>query len=362
MTQTVLRRVRVYDGAGFGEPTEVVIDDGLIGTSTADAAEAPGAAAVAVVDGGNGYLVPGFIDTHVHLAGIETLEALAAHGVTTALDMGSPVPLVDSLRGLAGLTDIRSSGFGATSPTSAHAARLQAGADCLVATPVDAEPFVARRVAQGADHIKIVIDLPGFEQATVDAIVAAAHRRDLLVVAHASRLDAVTMAQRAKVDVLTHVPLDRPVDSAQAASLTHAGAVVSPTLVMMRAMVDRLAVAGRPGPSYEPARASLACLHAAGMPVACGTDANANPAVPASPPFGSSLHDELELLVDAGLSPVEALNAATSVAARVFGLSDRGAIAPGLRADLVLLADDPTRDIRASRSIRDVWCGGVRRA
>lgn len=355
MTQTILRRVRVYDGAGFGEPTEVVIDDGLIGTSAPVTPDAP------VIDGGNGYLVPGFIDTHVHLAGVETLEALAAHGVTTALDMGSPMPLVDSLRVQVGLTDIRSSGFGATAPTSAHAARLQAGADCLVAGPEDAEPFVARRVAQGADFIKIVIDLPGFEQATVDAIVTAAHRRELIVVAHASRLDAVTMAQLARVDVFTHVPLDRPVEPQQAAALTQAGAVVAPTLTMMRAIVDRLAVAGGPGPSYEPARASLTCLHAAGMPVVCGTDANANPAVPASPPFGSSLHDELELLVGAGLSPVEALNAATSVAARHFGLADRGVIALGLRADLVLLEEDPSRDIRASRSIQDVWCGGARR-
>nr|MBA3907202.1 amidohydrolase family protein [Pseudonocardiales bacterium] len=66
------------------------------------------------------------------------------------------------------------------------------------------------------------------------------------------------------------------------------------------------------------------------------------------------------LLVDAGLSPVEALDAATSVAAEHFGLLDRGRIAPGLRADLVLLADDPTVDIAATRTIRGVWIAGER--
>lgn len=66
--------------------------------------------------------------------------------------------------------------------------------------------------------------------------------------------------------------------------------------------------------------------------------------------------------MQAGLSGVEALNAATSVTEEHFALTDRGVIAPGLPADLVLLEDDPTRDIRASRSVRDVWCGGIRRA
>lgn len=212
----------------------------------------------------------------------------------------------------------------------------------------------------GADYIKVVIDLPGFDQPTVDALVATAHAHDLKVVAHASRSDAVAMAQRAGVDVLTHTPLDRPIDEAQAAELVAAGTVIVPTLTMMRGIVENLAAKGVPGPSYEPARASVAALHVAGMPILAGTDANATPAAPASPVFGESLHDELALLVDAGLTPAQALDAATSVAAEHFGLADRGRVAPGLRADLVLLADDPTVDIAATRTIRGVWIAGER--
>jgi imidazolonepropionase-like amidohydrolase len=96
------------------------------------------------------------------------------------------------------------------------------------------------------------------------------------------------------------------------------------------------------------------------VPILAGTDATETPAAPASPPFGTSLHDELELLVEAGLTPVEALRSATSVAAQHFGLDDRGAIAHGLRADLVLLDADPTIDIAATRSIRGVWLAGDR--
>jgi imidazolonepropionase-like amidohydrolase len=71
-----------------------------------------------------------------------------------------------------------------------------------------------------------------------------------------------------------------------------------------------------------------------------------------------SLHGELELLVEAGLTPAEALQAATSVPARVFGLTDRGRIEPGLRADLVLVEGDLSRDIRATRNIVQIWKAG----
>ena len=353
MTRSLLRGVRAYRDGAFGAPEDVVIDGGVLGDDPTGGSE--------VASGG--YLVPGLIDCHVHLYGPETLQALAAYGVTTGLDMSSPAPLVAALRGLPGVTDIRSPLIAATAPTSAHATRLKdvpGAAEALVGGVAEVDDWIARHVEQGADYIKVVIDLPGFDQETVDALVAAAHSRNLRVVAHASRSDAVAMAQRAGVDILTHAPLDRPVDAAQAAELVAAGTVIVPTLTMMRGIVENLMALGRPGPAYEPARASVAALLAAGMPILAGTDANATPAAPASPVFGESLHDELALLVDAGLTPAQALDAATSVAAEHFGLADRGRIAPGLRADLVLLADDPTVDVAATRTIRGVWIAGER--
>lgn len=76
-------------------------------------------------------------------------------------------------------------------------------------------------------------------------------------------------------------------------------------------------------------------------------------------PHGTSLHHELELLMAAGLSGAEALRAATVLAARHFDLTDRGVIAPGLRAYLVLLDGDPLHDITATRSITRIWRAGV---
>jgi imidazolonepropionase-like amidohydrolase len=146
----------------------------------------------------------------------------------------------------------------------------------------------------------------------------------------------------------------------QAQALVAAGTEIVPTLIMMRTIVEVVNPGGGPGP--QAARASVATLREAGMAIIAGTDANRSPGAPAAPPFGASLHDELELLVDAGLTPVEAIHAATSVPAGRFGLDDRGRIEAGARADLVLLDEDPASGISAVRSIRGVWCAGVRRA
>ena len=75
---------------------------------------------------------------------------------------------------------------------------------------------------------------------------------------------------------------------------------------------------------------------------------------------GASMHLELELLARAGLTPRDVLRAATSLPAAVFGLTDRGRIAPGKRADLLLVEGDPLTDVTATRDVRAVWRAGVR--
>jgi hypothetical protein len=113
----------------------------------------------------------------------------------------------------------------------------------------------------------------------------------------------------------------------------------------------------RPGSKQNLANAfgATKLLYDAGVPILAGTDAP-NPGTA----HGASLHRELELLVKAGLPAEGALRAATSVPARAYGLADRGRIAPGLRADLVLVNGDPTSDILATRDIDAIWKRGVR--
>ena len=115
-----------------------------------------------------------------------------------------------------------------------------------------------------------------------------------------------------------------------------------------------------PKQNFESALSTVAALHRAGVDVLAGTDA-ATLSVPGVAD-GASLHDELRLLVLAGFTPIEALRAATALPADRFGLTDRGRIRAGLRADLVLVDGDASVNIGDTLSIRAVWRQGTRLA
>ena len=106
--KTALTNVRVFDGQQLRPPATVVIEADRIGADPAGAT---------VLDGDGGVLLPGLIDAHVHVRDRGTLERLARFGVTTVLDMANPSPaLVNSLRGVPGLTALRSAGTPALAP------------------------------------------------------------------------------------------------------------------------------------------------------------------------------------------------------------------------------------------------------
>ena len=353
-----IENVRVFDGEGLSEPTTVFVEDGLIVEST-DVDER--------IDGAGGTLLPGLIDAHVHFDSVENLAQFAGWGVTTALDMGtSPVSLVDSLRATVGLTDIRSANSPASAPGGRPAPMEAADPTRVVTGPGDAARFVADRIAEGSDYIKIIVEDPAekgpaaLSAETISALVAAAHAAGLQTVAHASSDAAVQLGIDAGVDILTHVPLRSRVTSEQIDAMLAKGIAIVPTLSMMEGIGAKFGMPTQgPGPGIHTAQGSVGDLLAAGVTIAAGTDANNAPFVPFSPVLGESIHGELALLVGAGLSPVQALRSATSVTAALFRLPDRGAIQPGLRADLLLVDGDPTVDIAATRNVRAVWCGGV---
>ncbi|MET7422038.1 amidohydrolase family protein [Dactylosporangium sp. NPDC005555] len=358
--KTALRNVRVFDGRQLLRPGTVVLDGDRIGSDASGINS--------VVDGAGAVLLPGLTDAHVHLDGRSALERLVRFGVTTALDMANAPPeFVDSMRRIRGLTDIRSAGTAALAPGSIHSQIPEIGRRGLIRTAGEAERFVTERFAEGSNYLKILIDLPGPspDRATIDALVATAHRLGRLVVAHALSYEAAEVAQAAGVDALTHTPLDRPLDRAAADRMAAEGRILIPTLAMMEALTapstppEMLAQWAMPGARYDSARSSVAAAYRAGVPVLAGTDTNTDAESAGNYGFGDSLHHELELLVDAGLSTIDALRAATVLPAEHFGLTDRGVIAPGRRADLVLVDGDPLQDIRAARSISRVWCGGI---
>ncbi|MEJ2888815.1 amidohydrolase family protein [Actinomycetospora aeridis] len=397
---TTIAGARVFDGNDVLGVASVSVEDGVI------TAVRPGAQETGDVDGRGMTLLPGLIDAHVHLRGAGNLGQDLRHGVTTVLDMFSAPPQFTAvLRGRAATrtdeADLRSCGLMAGAvdgwpavivppdPSGWHMPGLSA--------PEDAEQFVTERVREGSDYIKVFVenpadvDRPVLSPETVTAVCAAARAHGLLTVAHAPTCWAFRAAIEAGVDVLTHVPLDGPLDDAIDDDTDLTGLVVCPTLAMMRARADarstddlladprllagldrevadalragdrgHVPVSDRPGTSYAHAADNVARLAEGGAAILAGTDANDVPGHAAAVLHGASMHLELELLVRAGLSPRAVLRSATSLPAGVFGLADRGRIAPGQRADLLLVAGDPLTDITATRDVRGVWRSGVR--
>ncbi len=381
--------VRVFDGVRVLPEANMVVRDGRIEAVGAGIAIPEG---LEVVDGAGRTLLPGFIDAHTHSWGDAQRDALR-FGVTAELDMFGDWNRIPTLRAqresLAATPQADLWTAGATVTTEGgHGTQFGFPVPTLGADG-DARAFVDARVAEGSDYIKLIVEdfsthsaerrLPTITPAQVTDAIAAAQARQRLALVHvASQADALH-AVESGADGLVHVFHDVAASPAFVAAAKQADAFVTPTLSVIAGFAhdgggaalagdvrlspwldaaQRAGLAasfpGAPRPqALDNALRSVAALHAAGVDVLAGTDAG-NPGTA----HGASMHGELALLVRAGLSPVEALAAATSVPARRFGLDDRGRIAPGLRADLLLVEGDPTADIDATRAIAGIWKNG----
>ncbi len=208
--------------------------------------------------------------------------------------------------------------------------------------------------ADGVDVVKAVYDggstrspfglIPRLEREALVAAVAAAREHRVRAFVHWQHWADLDGVLSARPDVLVHLGIGEMPDSSARAIAT-SGAIVQPTLavfagVLPPALFERLYLA------------NVSRLARAGVRLAAGTDA------PLGPPVGDGLHRELELLVRAGLTPGEALRAATSTAADGVGRADLGRVTPGARADLLAVAGDPLADVGALRNVRVVVAGG----
>ncbi|GAA1024087.1 MULTISPECIES: amidohydrolase family protein [Amycolatopsis] len=346
MAKTALRNARVFDGQGLTEPRTVVIDGPVLGTDPAGARE---------IDAAGATLLPGFIDAHLHVERPEQLADLAEWGVTTGLDMACwPASRVTELRS-AGPADFRSAGLPAIGPDGLHSTIPEMPASAIVTTAEAAVRFVEARAAEGVDYVKGVAEAPGDggpPAEALQALVDTARERGLDAVLHAATSGAYHLAVATGARFVTHVPVVGRIADEDVAAMKAAGQTAIPTLTMMEGALDFFA--GAAGDFV----ANVAALHAAGVEILAGTDANGGAGAPVAVAHGSSLHHEFELLAEAGLTSVEILRAATIAPARAFGLADRGEIRPGRRADLVLVDGDPVADLSATWAIRAVWCAG----
>lgn len=383
-----IRNVRLFDGTRVTPNATVVFDDGRIVAAGKDVA-AP--ANARVIDGTGKTLLPGLIDSHTHVFGL-ALERALRFGVTTELDMFTSVGTLKQQKAeqAAGNVATRADIFSAGTLVTVKDGHGAEYFPIPVFTPGgDAQAFIDERIAEGSDYIKLVYEsgrpfglkFSSLTKEDLRALIAATHKRGKLAVVHISTLEGARLAIDAGADGLVHLFGDTAPDAELGKYIARHRAFVVPTLTVIESTTGTASGASlaedarlktflsadevrglrssfprRPESTnkIENAFATVRQLKAAGARILAGTDAP-NPGTT----HGASMHRELELLVQAGLTPVEALTAATSTPAAAFSLKDRGRIAPGLRADLLFVDGDPTSDITATRSIATVWKGGV---
>ena len=384
-----IKNVRIFDGSTVIPTGAVIIEGGKIKSVGKTAAPPDGAE---IIDGTGHTLLPGLIDSHTHAYG-PALRQAVMFGVTTELDMFSDHRTAAQMRKeqsegkAAGRADLFSAGTMVTA-LGGHGTEYGLKIPTITA-PGEAQAFVDARIDEGSDYIKIVYDdgkltglnFPTVSKETMAAVISSAHKRGKLAVVHISTLDEARDAIEAGADGLVHIFSDRAPDPEFPRMVAARRAFVIPTLTVTESVTGvaggatlatdsalanalsptdaadlKKSFPARPGAksSYASAEEALRQLKAARIPILAGTDAP-NPGTV----HGASIHRELELLVKAGLTPVEALAAATSAPAAQFRLSDRGRIEPGRRADLLLVKGDPTADIKATRNIARIWKGGV---
>jgi hypothetical protein len=336
--------------------------------------------------------MPGLIDSHTH--SFQHIELPLVFGVTSELDMFTAVPLVQEMNDRMARgenkdrPDIISAGILATVP-GGHGTEYGLPIPTLT-KPEEAQPWVDARIAEGSHFIKIVMEprwpghpMPSLDRATVKALIVAAHKRGKLAVVHISNPEDARTALEEGADGLVHLFNGESITDADLksfAKLAHERkAFIIPTFSVLESVAglketdvledkqmmallthDQITPLNSPYGKMEKAqrmnatRAVVAALRKAGVPVLAGTDAG-NSGTQA----GASLHHELLSLTQAGLTPLEALRAATSAPARAFHLADRGMVVKGAKADLVLVEGDPSQDIKASRNIVEVWKDGA---
>ena len=378
----------VIDGTGRApvQDAVLVVDDGRVVALGSHGELGLLRAARIEVDGR--WIIPGLIDAHVHffqsgglytrpdiidlreirpyqaeIAAIreklpETLARYVASGVTSVVDVGGPDGNV-AIRARANALEIapRIAVAGPLLGTYAPP-ELQANAPPIVeiATPAQARAEVRRQLQLGVDLIKIWFVFPEADLAPALAWVRAAVEE-----AHAAGVRVVRMPRSSGSRARWSRPASTSWRTASTTSRSIERRLGDPDAIASLADLDRLPPEvlppwvgrARPRPLDPVAAHNLRRVQAAGITIAAGSDAGNIGTL-----HGPSLHRELELMVQAGLTPMQVLVAATRGGAAVIGRADIGVVAPGQAADFVILEADPLADIRNTRRIWRVVQGG----
>lgn len=390
---------RLIDGQG-GTPIErsvLIVQDGRIQAVGAEGTvEIPTGAER--IDLSGRTVIPGLINSHGHVGDVVGLQAgqysrdnvldqlrlYARYGITTVVSLGD-----DQEEGVR-IRDEQDD------PELDRARLFVAGPVLNPRTPEEAAEQVAGVAEMNVDWAKIRIDsnlgsTPKMTPEVYQAVIEEAHRRGLPVAVHVVELEDAKGAVRAGADLVAHSVRDVEVDDEFIALLRERRVCLTPTLTrelstfvygsrpdffddpfFLReadpATIEQLLDPERQRRTRESrsanywreqlplAQQNLALLNDAGVRIAMGTDSG-----PAGRFQGYFEHLEMEMMAEAGMTPMEILTSATGDAARCVGLdAELGTLEPGKRADFLVLTENPLENIRNTRSIESVWIEGNR--
>lgn len=376
-----IRGARVIDGTGApARAATVIVEGDRIKSVGADVTVPTGAR---VIDATGLTLLPGFFDLHTHahaptLRNVQlpdwgkVLKSYLASGVTTINDFSAYGEMFAPERKLQSTGALLGPHVNLAVRLSTPGGHGTEGGwgdffTLPVNTPVSAHAAMQQALAYKPDVIKVFTDgwrygtdadLSSINVETLAAIVEDAHAAGLKVFTHTVTLGGAKLAVRGGVDVLAHGVGDAMVDDELIQLMKEKGTVYVPTMAVYEPKGQRVqAPPDSPGMRrWRTLQENLRRLHAAGITASIGTDAGITGTF-----HGPATLREMELFVDSGYSPLEALTAGTGVAARVLGTkaADRGTIESGKVADLVLVDGKPDEKISDVERTARVILGGT---
>jgi imidazolonepropionase-like amidohydrolase len=389
----------------------------IVAVGTSAEIEARAGAGARVIDLAGKSVMPALISTHVHPGFQKGVTYVAANytrdtvmnDLNRALYFGISVVQsqgiergdvlyrirADQTAGTLGGAMLLVAGRGIGAPNAGPGAAAYSGIAYEITTEADARQAVEELAERQVDIVKIWVDdrngrAPRLSPALYRAVIDAAHQRDLRVNAHVFYHDDAEGLVAAGVDGLVHLVRDVEMSDALVAEIVRRDVYVNANMSsprratqvglppwltsadpMLRLLTESVApeliakmeaafrqrapqAAADARERYAILERSLVKLGAAGAKVVLGADTGVEDHL-----FGLAEHLELQAMVDAGITPAQALAAATSRAAEYLHLDDRGSLVPGKRADLLVLDANPLDDIINARRISRMFVNGV---
>lgn len=330
MDGNVTIKCAVFDGNKLHKAATLVLENGVIRDDVVFSDEETDS---------EYFLMPALIDAHTHISKESQIDKMIKNGVMTTCDAAAGADLV----------------------SSSEILNIHTSLTTVMPDLTDGRGRVEDLVSEGADYIKVMIDMPAImgggliDSVVLKDMVDCSHENGLKVAAHTTTVAAVELAVDTGVDILIHVPIGEEFPRELAQKIADKDIAVVPTLVMMEAFA-KSPFYGYKTSDYEDAENAVRLMHSLGVTILAGTDSNATFYVPAIN-HGTSLHDEMELLVKAGMTPEEVLRSATSDVAEVFGL-DTGTIEEGKKSVMMLVKGNPAENITDSTEIVQIWVDG----